>query len=125
MRKDKRSIFDHLRDNVEGQGKGIHMVVKSPPSSLIQFSAPKQIYFLVVIASSLERVKQKESFVDAIALWRSGKGLNKKGSFSKSMAMWPLFGGLLFDHDKHESPAKSSVISNELEKALFPSTLGS
>lgn len=43
-------------------------------------------------------------------------GVNPKNSFSKSIAMWPPFGGLLFDHDKTESPAQSSVVPKELEE---------
>lgn len=42
--------------------------------------------------------------------------INPKNSFSKSIAMWPPFGGLLFDHDKPESPAQSSVVPKEREE---------
>lgn len=49
------------------------MVVLSLASYLNQFSVPKYIYFLIVIANSLDKVKQKESFIEAIVSWRSGK----------------------------------------------------
>lgn len=65
-----RNIFYYAWDNVEEQGDCLHMVVTSLASSLNQFSDPKSIFFHVVIVHSLERVKQKESFIETIASWR-------------------------------------------------------
>lgn len=43
-------------------------------------------FYLIVIAHSLERVKQKESFVAAIASRRSGEGVAQRIPFS---TLWP------------------------------------
>jgi hypothetical protein len=73
-----RNIFYYAWDNVEEQGDCLHMVVTSLASSLNQFSDPKSIFFHVVIVHFLERVKQKESFIETIASWRSGEGLSQR-----------------------------------------------
>lgn len=56
-------------------------------------SIPKPIFcpkidffYLLVIAHSLERVQQKESFVEAIASWRTGEGVSQRIPFPN---LWP------------------------------------
>lgn len=115
-----RNIFEYSWGNVEEQGDCLHMVVTSLVSSLKPIFWPQIDFFLVALGIIFLVVSGKGQAKRELCgnhyIMEVMGGIKPKNSFSKSIAMWPPFGGLLFDHDKPESPAQSSVVPKELEE---------